>query len=234
MNRKVRNFIMSILWASLIVCAVITADQISRASDKAEEIHEVKDTTVMMDSVYYTSSPNKAAVQKSQRGAGITREYPQKAAAPPMDEVMTFAMKEKKENIYQKNCTKYGLDDENLDFFTKCVFQEVRGTTYKCKRLVVDVILNRADKRKDKSVRNVITAKGQFSVYPDMMDSTPKYEDMSYENRKNWDDCVKAIKTELSRKKKNRCSNEVMYFRSGHYHSFATDVVHEGTEYFSK
>ena len=48
MNRRVKNFIMPILCASLILCAVITVDQISRASDKAEEI-QFKDEQLVQD-----------------------------------------------------------------------------------------------------------------------------------------------------------------------------------------
>lgn len=149
MNRRVKNFIMPILCASLILCAVITVDQISRASDKAEGINEVKDVAVLLESVDYTSSPNKAAVQESQRGAGITREYPKKVTVEksekkPAKEAVKKQKSTKPKKAAEKTTEKTSkIDPDDLYVLAHVIDGEGRGEDDVFKWLVGAVVLNR-------------------------------------------------------------------------------------------
>lgn len=109
------------------------------------------------------------------------------------------------------------MDMETVFFMAKCIEAEAGNQDLLGKRLVADVILNRADSKLfPETVEGVISQKGQFAVYPTVMERTVPSEE-TYE----------AIILEL----KNRTDEEILYFNCGGYNSSKPAYQH-GDHYF--
>lgn len=111
--------------------------------------------------------------------------------------------------------------DEEIDLISIITMAEAEGESELGQRLVIDVILNRVDSDLfPDTVNDVIYQKNQFtSTYNGRMD------------RCYVKDEIRALVLE---EMKARTNSEVLYFRSGHYHSFGTPIINEGNHYFSK
>ena len=96
------------------------------------------------------------------------------------------------------------LEYDELEYMAACVEAEAGTEGLIGKRLVVDVILNRADdERFPNSITDVINQDGQFSV---VSNGSINKVDISQET-------FEAIEMEL----KHRTDSEILYFRTGHY-----------------
>lgn len=96
------------------------------------------------------------------------------------------------------------ISDEEMNYLTRCVMAEAGNQGYTGQRLVASVILNRVDsERYPNTIIGVITAKGQFSVWPRAMSRVVPTESV-----------IKACRDELL----NRSDNNFLYFRTGRGH----------------
>ena len=114
------------------------------------------------------------------------------------------------------------ISDEELDLLARCVMSEAGNQEELGKRLVIDVILNRVDCEMfagQDTIADVIFAKGQFEVVS--KGTIYKYIPT--------DDIYDLIREELV----ERTNSEVVYFRSGKYHSVGTPWQKVGDHYFS-
>jgi N-acetylmuramoyl-L-alanine amidase len=114
------------------------------------------------------------------------------------------------------------ISNEELDLLAKCVMAEAGNQEELGKRLVIDVILNRIDYdifQNQNSITDVIFAEGQFEVV--RLGTIHKY--------KPTDDIYDLIREELM----SRTNNEVVYFRTGKYHSIGTPWQKVGDHYFN-
>ena len=107
---------------------------------------------------------------------------------------------------------------DNLEMLARCVEAEAGNQGLLGKRLVVDVILNRVDDaRFPNDVASVISAHGQFSVYPYMMQRVTVTEET-----------IEAITLELER----RTDNRILYFNARHFKKWYTPAYQCGDHYF--
>lgn len=108
-----------------------------------------------------------------------------------------------------------------LDYFAKCVMAEAGNQDETGKRLVVDVILNRLDdNRFPDTIEEIINQEGQFEVVESgRINSIIPTED---------------IYDIISHELESRFNSEVLYFRTEHYHKFATPLFQHQDHYFSK
>ena len=114
------------------------------------------------------------------------------------------------------------ISNEELDLLAKCVMAEAGNQEELGKRLVIDVILNRIDYdvfQNQNSITDVIFAEGQFEVV--RLGTIYKYTPT--------DDIYNLIREELV----SRTNNEVVYFRTGKYHSGGKPYDKVGDHYFS-
>lgn len=110
---------------------------------------------------------------------------------------------------------------DSLENLAICVEAEAGNQGLKGKQLVVDVILNRVDSPMfPNDINSVIEQPGQFSVYSN--GSMGKIYEPSEET-------FEAINMELE----HRTNNEVLYFRTGNYHSGMKKLFKHGNHYFS-
>ena len=107
---------------------------------------------------------------------------------------------------------------DSIDMLARCVEAEAGNQGLLGKRLVVDVILNRVDDpRFPNDVASVISAPGQFAVYPYMMNRAAVTEET-----------LEAITLELER----RTDNRILYFNTRHFKSWYTAAYQCGDHYF--
>lgn len=108
-----------------------------------------------------------------------------------------------------------------LDYFAKCVMAEAGNQDETGKRLVADVILNRLDdNRFPDTIEEIINQEGQFEVVESgRINSVIPTED---------------IYDIISQELESRFNSEVLYFRTEHYHKFATPLFQHRDHYFSK
>ena len=112
------------------------------------------------------------------------------------------------------------ITDGERDLLAAVVYSEANTEDLEGKRFVVDTILNRVvDDRFPDSVTAVV-----FQPYQYWTKGLPKnYEMIPAE-------CYEAVDLELEW----RANSEILYFRTGNYHSFGTPVFQYGAHYFSK
>lgn len=107
---------------------------------------------------------------------------------------------------------------DSIDMLARCVEAEAGNQGLLGKRLVVDVILNRVDDpRFPNDVASVISAKGQFSVYPYMMNRATVTEET-----------LQAITLELER----RTDSRILYFNTRHFKKWYTAAYQCGDHFF--
>lgn len=114
------------------------------------------------------------------------------------------------------------ISDEELDLLARCVMAEAGNQEELGKRLVIDVILNRVDCElfvDQNTISDVIFARGQFQVVSN--GTIYKYTPT--------DDIYDLIREELM----DRTNQDVVYFRTGKYHSVGKPYDKVGDHYFS-
>ena len=111
------------------------------------------------------------------------------------------------------------VDESEVRLLAQLITLEAGGTSYECQKAVGSVVLNRMN-RNNQTLREVIFAKGQFSV-ADRVESTEPY-----------DSCVQVAKELLSYG--SILPADVLFFRSGHYFSEYTPYMNKDNVYFSK
>lgn len=139
-----------------------------------------------------------------------------------IEPMTTHMLKQQKETE-----TTTGIESQNdlnvltLDYFAKCVMAEAGNQDETGKRLVVDVILNRLDdNRFPDTIEEIINQAGQFEVVESgRINSVIPTED---------------IYNIISQELENKFNSEVLYFRTEHYHKFATPLFQHQDHYFSK
>lgn len=107
---------------------------------------------------------------------------------------------------------------DSIDMLARCVEAEAGNQGLLGKRLVVDVILNRVDDpRFPNDVASVISARGQFAVYPYMMQRVTVSQET-----------LDAIVLELER----RTDSRILYFNTRHFKSWYTAAYQCGDHFF--
>lgn len=113
------------------------------------------------------------------------------------------------------------ITQEEFDLLVSIVSAEARGECFEGQVAVVDVILNRVDSKKyPNTVTGVIVQKGQFSTYGGGQ----------YKTAPHTKSVINAVLYALENK---TLPSNVLYFRSGHYHKWATPWKQIGNHYFS-
>lgn len=113
------------------------------------------------------------------------------------------------------------INQLEIDYLAKCVMAEAGTQDDYGKRLVIDVILNRVDSDYfPNSIIEVINQSGQFEVV----------QNGSINEMVPTDNIYTLINQEIE----NESNEEVLYFRTSHYHSFGTPVLVHQDHYFSK
>ena len=109
---------------------------------------------------------------------------------------------------------------EEIELLALCVMAEAEGECEYGQRLVIDVVLNRVDDPHfPDTIYDVIYQKNQFAgMYGDRI--TRCYVK---------DELVQLVEEELE----NRTNEEVVFFRTGHYHSYGVPMFQVGAHYFS-
>lgn len=112
------------------------------------------------------------------------------------------------------------LTQEEIDLIALCVMAEAEGEPEEGQRLVIDTILNRVDDpRFPGNVHDVIYQKNQFAgMYGERIERCYVKEEL-----------VQLVREELE----NRTNREVVFFRTGHYHSYGVPLFQVGAHYFS-
>lgn len=112
------------------------------------------------------------------------------------------------------------VSQEEIELIALCVMAEAEGECEDGQRLVIDVILNRVDDSHfPDTIYDVIYQKNQFSgMYGDRI--TCCYVK---------DELVQLIREELE----NRTNYDVVFFRTGRYHSYGVPMFQVGAHYFS-
>ncbi len=110
---------------------------------------------------------------------------------------------------------------DNLELLATIVMAEAGNQGEMGIRLVIDVILNRVDsERFPNTVWDVIYAPDQFTCVLDGNAASCYVRD----------DILALIHDEINQ----RTNNEVLYFRTKHFHTFGTPLFQWGDHYFSK
>lgn len=112
------------------------------------------------------------------------------------------------------------VSQEEIELIALCVMAEAEGECEYGQRLVIDVILNRVDDPHfPDTICDVIYQKNQFAgMYGDRI--TRCYVK---------DELVQLVREELE----NRTDYDVVFFRTGHYHSYGVPKFQVGAHYFS-
>jgi len=112
---------------------------------------------------------------------------------------------------------KLSISSYEREMLARLLYTEARGESIECQRAVVSVVLNRA---KTSDIISVIKAKGQFDLGNQLDNIKPldtQYEVVDY-----------VLTNGIT------IPEDVTYFRSGHFHSFAEDYMQIGSMYFSR
>ncbi len=116
---------------------------------------------------------------------------------------------------------------KNIELYTeeerllaKLIIAEAENQSELGQRLVACTVLNRVDNGFGDSIKEVVFAKNQFSCI----------SDGRYEECKITKSSLIIARSEM----RSRTNDEVLYFRTNHYHSWGTPIFQEDDHYFSK
>lgn len=125
------------------------------------------------------------------------------------------------ENIVEANKRKTTLTDEELDLLLRVVSAEARGESWEAQYNVACVVLNRMESEIfPDDLEGVIMQKGQFSCVPNgAIYNVPITESVK-----------EAVESALD---DNTLDRNVLWFRSGYYHTFRKDAFRIGQMFFS-
>lgn len=123
-------------------------------------------------------------------------------------------------SIKAQDGTEYIISDEEYDLLCQVVNAEARGEDPYTQEAVAAVVLNRWMKSPDKSLKDIINAPHQFA----------KLKGYDIEIEVNVVDAIRYY----NKGGQATLPTDVIYFRSGHFHSWATDYKQIGNLYFSR
>ena len=110
--------------------------------------------------------------------------------------------------------------DEEIDLIALMVMAEAENQPELGQRLVIDTVLNRLEHPNfPKTVHDVVYAPNQFVAM------TNGRADRCY--------VKESIRQLVVEEMQRKTDDQVIYFRSGHFHEFATDLYKVGDHYFS-
>lgn len=107
--------------------------------------------------------------------------------------------------------------DDEREILARLLYTEARGESIECQRAVVSVVLNRAV---NSDIISVIKAKGQFDLGNKLDNIKPlqtQYDVVDY-----------VLENGIT------IPSDVIYFRSGYFHTWATDYMQIDNTYFSR
>lgn len=111
------------------------------------------------------------------------------------------------------------VTDEEKELMAKLITNEGLSEGYQGMRYICAVLLNRRNSSTfPNTILGVISQKNQFSVWPNLIN---KY--------KPTEEVYRAIEDELM----ERSDEKIVYFRTGHYHSYGTPAFKYKRHYFS-
>lgn len=148
------------------------------------------------------------------------------AAAEPMDISMDIPTPEPAETAPVQETPlpspepETTLTEDEIALIALCAMTEAEGESEYGQRLVTDVILNRVDDPHfPDTVYDVIYQKNQFSgMYGERVKRCYVKDEL-----------VQLVREELM----SRTDHEVVFFRTGHYHSYGVPMFQVGAHYFS-
>lgn len=148
------------------------------------------------------------------------------AAAEPMDISMDIPTPEPAETAPVQETPlpspepETTLTEDEIALIALCAMTEAEGESEYGQRLVIDVILNRVDDPHfPDTVYDVIYQKNQFSgMYGERVKRCYVKDEL-----------VQLVREELM----SRTDHEVVFFRTGHYHSYGVPMFQVGAHYFS-
>lgn len=225
---------------ALMVMTPFTDPQIALASDYVEDMQWSPMETETLESnsrEWYleSSEVNKSLEGQSlaiTKGTDIPMEEEVSVAAeiPAMDlaaetpAVEAEAPVEEVEIRQRKNIAlpqwRIKITNEQLDLLERCVMAEGGGESYQCQVAIACVIINRvlSDKYPN-NVEAVIKQNGQFSTWPTMIENTTATNEVKQAVRE-------ALTSEV-------IPEDVLYFRAGRYHKWASRYCRIDNTYFS-
>lgn len=113
-----------------------------------------------------------------------------------------------------------GLTEEEIDLIALVTMAEAEGEPEMGKRLVIDTILNRVDdSRFPNTVSGVVYQPNQFEAM--------------WNGRVNRCDIRDDIRQLVIEEASSRTNNDVIFFRTDHYHPYGTPMFSVGNHYFS-
>ena len=113
------------------------------------------------------------------------------------------------------------VSEHEIELLARLVFAEAGNQDITGKRYIVDVVLNRIGSETfPNTIEEVIYQKGQFSTASYLYSSRIKPTEEDYQ----------IVLEELE----NIYNTEVVYFRTGYYHSYGTRLFKHGDYYFNK
>lgn len=123
-------------------------------------------------------------------------------------------------NLKEKIANAPKLTKEEIELIALLTMAEAEGEPELGKRWVIDTVLNRLENGNyGETVRDVVYAKNQYTaMHGERVTKCYVREDI-----------VKLVKEEIV----SRTNEEVLYFRTGHYHNFGTPMTQIGNHYFS-
>lgn len=112
------------------------------------------------------------------------------------------------------------VSQSDIELIALCVMAEAEGESEYGQRLVIDTILNRVDDPHfPDTVYDVIYQKNQFSgMYGERIKRCYVKDEL-----------VQLVREELE----SRTNYDVVFFRTGHYHSYGVPMFQVGAHYFS-
>lgn len=113
------------------------------------------------------------------------------------------------------------ITEDEIELLARLVFAEAGNQDIIGKRYVVDIVLNRIGSETfPNTIEEVIYQKGQFSTASYLYSSRIQPTEEDYQ----------IVLEELE----NIYNTEVIYFRTGYYHSYGTRLFKHGDHYFNK
>lgn len=123
-------------------------------------------------------------------------------------------------NLKEKIAKAPKLTQDEIELIALATMAEAEGEPELGKRWVIDTILNRYENGNyGKTIHDVVYAKNQYTaMHGERVTRCYVREDI-----------VQLVKEEIV----SRTNDEVLYFRTGHYHNFGTPMTQIGNHYFS-
>lgn len=131
--------------------------------------------------------------------------------------VTVITTNEIKSSIMPIIIPKISISECEREMLARLLYTEARGESIECQKAVVSVVLNRA---KTSTIEKVIKAPGQFDLGNKLDNIKPlqtQYDVVDY-----------VLNNGIT------IPEDVIYFRSGYYHSWAEDYIQINHTYFSR